>query len=413
MGQNCERFIDMCLESVKDADAIVYCCGTSIGLKDESIDIVEKQGVTVIQNTYNQEDPKMNGKQRNFYLKYLKKNYPDWWTLCLDADEVVEDLNKIKEFIQTTDPGLYSVKMRHLIQDLTHEDAIQPEHYVLNRLFKISEAGNYPEAEHPVLEHKNIIEARKEGKLGAIACHGQTDCTTIWHLAYIPNLWELKKRYENHLKKSNMHTPEFLKGWYKAHLFGRYPVKQFNPVELPKVILDNFGIDKDELYFEGRRQLEAKHYQDAIDWKGFFGPKDSILWGCGFGQRVRVLRYLGVDAWGYDLSKYAIENGYGDIVKDITEKNEEVVADLVVAYDILEHIPYNKLDIAIENLMQADKYILTSVPFKGTPNCDADPTHIIKEPKEWWIKQFTDKGLKLIPTPNHFLFKEQILIFEK
>ena len=37
MGQNCERFIDMCLESVKDADAIVYLDG---GSTDKTIQIV-------------------------------------------------------------------------------------------------------------------------------------------------------------------------------------------------------------------------------------------------------------------------------------------------------------------------------------------------------------------------------------
>jgi len=35
MGQNCEKFIGMCLDSVKDADAIVYCDGGSI--KDETL----------------------------------------------------------------------------------------------------------------------------------------------------------------------------------------------------------------------------------------------------------------------------------------------------------------------------------------------------------------------------------------
>ena len=35
MGQNCEKFIPMCLESVKEADAIVYCDG---GSYDETID---------------------------------------------------------------------------------------------------------------------------------------------------------------------------------------------------------------------------------------------------------------------------------------------------------------------------------------------------------------------------------------
>jgi len=62
--------------------------------------------------------------------------------------------------------------------------------------------------------------------------------------------------------------------------------------------------------------------------------------------------------------------------------------------------------------MKTKKYILISVPFKGNPNLEADPTHIIKEDRDWWIKQFTDKGMKLIETPNNFLYKHQILIFK-
>ena len=118
MGQNCERFIEMCLESVKDADEIVYCDGGSI---DGTLDIVNgfitkeintgkpmPEGTLwyakhpiVIENKYNQEDLGMNGKQRNFYLNYLKSNYPGWYCLVLDADEVLEEggIQKIKEFL--------------------------------------------------------------------------------------------------------------------------------------------------------------------------------------------------------------------------------------------------------------------------------------------------------------------------
>src|SRR3990167_6097251 len=94
MGQNCEKFIGMCLESIKDADAIVYCDGRST---DKTLEIVSTEiwainhadsnkEVRVIENIYNQEDKQMNGKQRNFYLEYVKKNYPNDWVLCLDAD---------------------------------------------------------------------------------------------------------------------------------------------------------------------------------------------------------------------------------------------------------------------------------------------------------------------------------------
>ena len=166
--------------------------------------------------------------------------------------------------------------MRHLIGDLVHEDSLQETHYVVNRLFKISEAKYYPEVEHPVLQGNNtewMLEGQesKEGKQTRLF---KTDITTIWHLAYIPGMWEIKKRYDNHLKKSNMHTPQFLKQWYHAHLFGTYPRKEFNPADLPKVILDNFEVNRDELYFSNRG-IEFKHPLMVKNRYSYFKP-DSV-----------------------------------------------------------------------------------------------------------------------------------------
>ena len=175
MGQNCEKFIKMSLESVKGADAIVYCDGGSTNKFWYNGSLVEKfRKIDIIENKYDQEDKAMNGKQRNFYLDYVKENYPDYWCLAIDADEVVDDLSKIKKLIQGKD-AVYNVNMRHFIGDLGHEDSTQERHYVLHRLFKINQAIKYPEVEHPVLEIRSP----------AIL----TNCTTIWHLAYIPNLF--------------------------------------------------------------------------------------------------------------------------------------------------------------------------------------------------------------------------------
>ena len=420
MGQNCQKFIEMCLNSVKDADAIVYCDG---GSTDGTLDVIDKfyeekimhsiepKEIINIYQEYDQEDKQMNGKQRNFYLDYVKKNYPDYWCLVLDADEVVEDINKVKEFIQTADPGLYSVKMEHFIGDLGHLDNTTKEHFVPNRLFKISEAESYPEDSHPILTG---------GKQSG------TRCTTIWHLGHLPveYIHYIVKRGNEHLDNSTIHTKEFLKDWKLAHLFGTYPTRQFNVCEIPRVILDNFKINFDELYFHGRDKMEAKHYQDAIDWKKYFklnGADNHVsVVGCGFGQRLHTMKQIGLQIRGVEISKHAIDNAVSDGLniehRSIVEKKPYGggMSNLVVAYDVLEHISYEDLDKAIDNIIDISlNYILVSVPFKGTYNCDADPTHIIKEDREWWVKKFTDKGLTLIKTPEHFQYKEQILIFKK
>ena len=47
MGQNCERFIGMCLESVKEADGIVYCDG---GSEDKTLKIIHNEKININTN---------------------------------------------------------------------------------------------------------------------------------------------------------------------------------------------------------------------------------------------------------------------------------------------------------------------------------------------------------------------------
>ncbi|MCK5177409.1 MAG: hypothetical protein KAQ92_06790, partial [Candidatus Aenigmarchaeota archaeon] len=140
MGPGKKHFAKMCLDSVKDADKILYWT-SEFNFNDKRIEVHH--------NGWNEQDPTTNGKCRQRYLEHLKKNYPDDWCLVIDEDEIVEDLQKIKDFIQKVEPGIYNVKMRHFIGNIGHEDATRPIHVVPGRLFKISEAIKYPEHSHP------------------------------------------------------------------------------------------------------------------------------------------------------------------------------------------------------------------------------------------------------------------------
>ena len=413
MGQDCEKFIPMCLESVKDADAIVHCDG---GSTDKSIPIVDnffmslsKDENCIIENTYDQDDPKMNGKQRNFYLDYIKKNYPDHWCLCLDADEVVDTdgIKKIKDFInfipKEDHDVLFSPKMRHFISDLGHEDSTQDAHFVQHRLFKIRDELRYPEVEHPILGH--------EGKMRM----NNLIITTIWHLAYAPNLWDIKKRYECHMKKSNMHTPEYLKNWYFAHLFGEYPKTKINPIDLPKAIFNEFGIDKDEIYFH-HRGLELKHPEMVKQWNDYFKPESILDLGCGKGCYLKYWHWF-TDATGIELSKWAVSHAFTDniweeniITETLTEKKNY---DLITFIDILEHLNSEDLNIVLKKYSKKGNKFLFSIPFKGDPNLLNDKTHIQIKTKEEWIKLIKSNNIKILKTPSTWLFSEQILIGEK
>lgn len=424
MGQNCERFIEMCLESVKEADVIVYCDG---GSTDNTLDIVNEElkgnnSNSIIENKYNQEDKQMNGIQRNFYLQYLKKNYPNDWVICLDADEVVEDLNKIKEFIQTAEPCVYAIKMRHLIQDLAHEDATTDRHFVPQRLFKISEADYYPLVEHPVLQskfkeslpiknEKNLITIKHIEKDNLLAYIGITECTTIWHLAYIPNLWEIKKRYDNHLKKSEMHTPEYLNNWYRQHLFGKYPKKEFNPVELPEVILNHFGINKDELYFQNR-QIEFKHILMVQQWNEHFKPDSVLDLGAGRGCYLYFWKWFVEKCYGIEISLWAINMAFtSDIIQGDISNIDYPKSDLITAVDVLEHLTDDELDKTLKNIVKYGNKFIFSIPFApNDQNLYLDNTHKQFKTKDEWKELIKSYGINVADAPTNWHFHQQILI---
>jgi len=406
LGQDCENTLELSLNSLKECDKLYYVDG---GSKDNSINIAKKYCDKVLNFNYDKSDSLIVSKQKNFMIDFLKKEHLSEWAIYLDADEVLEDdgIKKIKEsnYMNSDIFECYDIRMRHLMYTLNQEDNIRLVHRVPTRFFKITEKLFFPEHEHCFLQ------GYKDNNIGFI------NNITIWHLAFISSMFDVKKRYDGQklrYTENTSHNKDFLEQWYRAHLFGKYPRKEFNVLDLPKSILNYFSINKDELYF-ANRNLETKHFIMAKQWIEYFSGTNVIEFGCGKGPFGYVFRYNNIDYTGIELSKFAVDNSFTPIKQgDILTYKSLQQYSLVIAFDILEHLKYEDLDKAIKNLINtSNEYILISVPVIGDPNLKNDPTHIIKETKEWWIKQFTDKKLKLIKTPEHFLFKDQILIFKK
>jgi glycosyltransferase involved in cell wall biosynthesis len=409
IGESCQKTIAMCLESVKDADKIIYVDG---GSTDDTINIFtkfdkENNNIEWLSNNFDKSNPNMISIQRNFYLDYLKKNHMDDFCLVLDADEVLDDggIKELKSIInEDLDREVFSIKMRHLMYTLALEDATQQEHMVPNRFFKITNELFYPEGEHTILSG-----ARK---------HGEIIGTQIWHLAYLGGIWDVKKRYDQQKLRGNGHNPEYLEQWNKTHILGRYPIRQICTDDLPDTILRNFGLSAESVYFQNRMNVEHKHFIFIKQWNKFFKPKSVADFGCGTGLYLYAWEITGVHCEGFEYSKYAREHKKCDseINKiDLNKENEFYsVFNLVTALDVLEHLEYKTLDNALNTLISAsNKYILTSIPYKGTPNCELDKTHLIKESEDWWRQKFLDKGLNEVEVPQDWIYREQLLIFEK
>lgn len=121
-------------------------------------------------------------------------------------------------------------------------------------------------------------------------------------------------------------------------------------------------------------------------------PKTVLDAGCAWGFLVEALRKRGVEAWGIDISKYAISNVHesikdyctvGSIVNPFDRKY-----DLIVNIEVLEHMKQADAVKAIENFCNStDQVLFSSTPFDYT-----EVTHINVHPPEYWSKEFAYHG---------------------
>ena len=135
-------------------------------------------------------------------------------------------------------------------------------------------------------------------------------------------------------------------------------------------------------------------------------PHHTILdYGCAKGYLVKALRLLHRQAWGVDISEYAISkvdkeiNGYCTTISKLGKSEIPLKFDYCIAKDVFEHIPEEELRQLLKSLA-ADK-MLVVVPLGKdgeyiAPANRLDITHVICQDKKWWKDLFEDTGWKII-----------------
>lgn len=130
-------------------------------------------------------------------------------------------------------------------------------------------------------------------------------------------------------------------------------------------------------------------------------PGARILdFGCAKGFIVRAFRLLERDAWGYDVSDYAVKAADTEVRDFVSNTMPHGRFDWVIAKDVFEHIGYGKIRKAVRHLAKRGRRLFCVVPLGANgqyvvPSYDLDVTHRIREPLEWWTRLLNDNGFKV------------------
>ena len=158
------------------------------------------------------------------------------------------------------------------------------------------------------------------------------------------------------------------------------------------------GIVKRKSLYSNFRWLPHISFPIASTIKRIYPNKTILDYGCAMGYVVYALRLLNVDAVGYDISRYAIENCKREVREYLyCDKKDVPFAGVVFVKDVLEHIPYSIIDEELKWIHDRCKEALFIIPLGENkqyriPEYAFDRTHIIIENEEWWAKRLAKCG---------------------
>jgi GT2 family glycosyltransferase len=157
-------------------------------------------------------------------------------------------------------------------------------------------------------------------------------------------------------------------------------------------------------------------------WVNFFGtiaeqivetlhPRTVLDAGCAIGLLVTSLRRLGVDARGFDVSAWAIDQVPDEVrpfctVASITDDIDGHY-DLITCVEVVEHLPAFMAAQAVDNLCRHADAILLST----TSDDFAEPTHLNVRAGGYWASMFAKHGFVRDPDYDAgFLSPQAVLL---
>ena len=133
-------------------------------------------------------------------------------------------------------------------------------------------------------------------------------------------------------------------------------------------------------------------------------------YGCAKGFLVRALRLLRIDAYGCDISQYALSQG-GVTKEYLSDGIPDCTFQAIIAKDVFEHMGEQELDNLLYYFADVTQKIFVVVPLGEdgryvVPSYERDTTHVIRKPLGWWSQKLVDAGFNVVSTYECGFLKE-------
>lgn len=156
------------------------------------------------------------------------------------------------------------------------------------------------------------------------------------------------------------------------------------------------GIESGKSLYQNYRwepELTIPMAMTMIDYLGIKRGDKILDFGCAKGFLVKAFRLLHREAWGYDISNYALENA-----EYCTNKIPDTDFDFCIAKDVFEHMNGSEIKDVLEKIKA--RFVFVIVPLGNfsnyiAPSNNLDKSHLICEPGHWWSRFFINQGFKI------------------
>lgn len=159
------------------------------------------------------------------------------------------------------------------------------------------------------------------------------------------------------------------------------------------------GVRKHISGYENYKWMPTRSIPEALDIQKNFNFSTCVDYGCAKGFLVNALRIVGCDAYGEDISQYAVENCHPNVREYVSLPNDKYY-DLLICKDVLEHVHEENLPRVLQSLRKKSDQFFFVVPLGDEDRFrireyEVDITHVTKKDEEWWIDLFKSQGFKL------------------